>query len=123
MIKSSFGGLCQVTDTICIPMGQMKKVYMDALKYRYADSLLKIVESQLAEKKAQVEILEEKGEEVSANHQKEIANLEGQVGTLKDQVNGFEKMWKREKRRRRLSQAVGIITTVAAVALPLVITK
>lgn len=101
----------------------MKKVYVDALKYRYADSLLKIVESQLAEKKAQVEILEEKGEEVSANHRKEIANLEGQVGTLKDQVNGFEKMWKREKRRRRLSQAVGIITTVAAVALPLVITK
>lgn len=104
-------------------MGQMKKVYVDALKYRYADSLLKIVESQLAEKKAQVEILEEKGEEVTANHRKEIANLEGQIATMKDQVAGFEKMWKREKRRRRLSQAVGIITTVAAVALPLFITK
>ena len=123
MIKSSFGALSQTTDTICAPVQQMKKVYADALKYRYADSLLKIVEGQLAEKKAQVEILEEKGEEVSANHRKEIINLEGQIGTLKDQVNGFEKMWRREKRRRRLAQAAGIVTTVAAIAVPLFITK
>lgn len=117
LIKSSCVGLCQNIDTLCVPMPQAKKVYSDALKYRYTDSLLKLSELQLAEKKEQVRLLEEQGAEVSSNHRKEITNLENQVGVLKDQVNGFEKMWKREKRRRKLSQAGGILAVAAAIFL------
>lgn len=98
-------------------MPQAKKVYSDALKYRYTDSLLKLSELQLAEKKEQVRLLEEQGAEVSGNYRKEITNLENQIGVLKDQVNGFEKLWKREKRRRKLSQAGGILAVAAAIFL------
>jgi hypothetical protein len=135
MIKSSFAGQSAIItknttdtlrnplDTICKPTEELKAVYSDALRYRYADSLLKITESQLAEKKAQAEILEERGLEITDNHRREISNLEGQVATLKDQLDVFEKMWKREKRKRRLSQGVGVLTTLAAIILPLIIKK
>ena len=107
----------QVIDTICIPVASAKKVYGDALKYRYTDSLLKINEAQLAEKKLQLQLMEDKESEVANNHRREIANLEGQIGTLKEQVKGFERMWRRERRNRRLSQAGGILATAAAIYL------
>ena len=116
-IGSSYGLRSQTIDTICIPVATAKKVYSDALKYRYTDSLLKLSELQLAEKKEQVRILEEQGLEVSINHRKEVTNLENQVAVLKDQVNGFERIWKREKRRRKLSQAGGILAVAAAIFL------
>ena len=107
----------QVIDTICIPVQNAKKVYGDALKYRYTDSLLKICEAQLAEKKLQVQLLGDKEGEVANNHRREIANLEGQIGTLKEQVKGFERMYKRERRNRRLSQAGGFLAVAAAIYL------
>lgn len=122
LIKCSSEGLCQNTtkntsDTLCRPLNELKLVYSDALRYRLTDSLLKLSELQLAEKKEQVRLLEEQGAEVSSNHRKEITNLENQIGVLKDQVNGFEKLWKREKRRRKLSQAGGILAVAAAIFL------
>jgi hypothetical protein len=107
----------QVIDTICIPTVQAKKIYGDALKFRYTDSLLKLTESQLAEKRQQLQLMEDKESEVANNHRREIVNLENQVGVLKEQVQGFEKMWKRERRKRRLSQAGGIVAVIAAVFL------
>jgi len=107
----------QVIDTICIPTVQAKKIYGDALKFRYTDSLLKLTESQLAEKRLQLQLMEDKEGEVANNHRREIVNLENQVGVLKEQVQGFEKMWKRERRKRRLSQAGGIVAVIAAVFL------
>jgi len=107
----------QTIDTICLPVVQAKKVYGDALKFRYTDSLLKLTESQLAEKRVQLQLMEDKESEVANNHRREIVNLENQVGVLKEQVQGFEKMWKRERRKRRLSQAGGIVAVIAAVFL------
>jgi len=107
----------QAIDTICFPISQAKKVYTDALKFRYTDSLLKLTESQLAEKRLQLQLMEDKEGEVANNHRREIVNLENQVGVLKEQVQGFEKMWKIERRKRRLSQAGGIVAVIAAVFL------
>ncbi len=107
----------QVIDTICIPIVQAKKVYGDALKFRYTDSLLKLTEAQLAEKRVQLQLMEDKEGEVANNHRREIVNLENQVGVLKEQVKGFETMWQREKRKRKWSQAGGIVAVVAAIFL------
>ena len=107
----------QVIDTICIPTIQAKKIYGDALKFRYTDSLLKLTESQLAEKRLQLQLMEDKEGEVANNHRREIVNLENQVGVLKEQVKGFETMWQREKRKRKWSQAGGIVAVVAAIFL------
>ena len=107
----------QVIDTICIPVQNAKKVYGDALKFRYTDSLLKISEAQLAEKRAQLQLMEDKESEVANNHRREVTNLEGQVAMLKEQVKGFERMYKRERRNRRLSQAGGFLAVAAAIYL------
>lgn len=107
----------QAIDTICFPISQAKKVYTDALKFRYTDSLLKLTESQLAEKRLQLQLMEDKEGEVANNHRREIVNLENQVGVLKEQVQGFEKLWKRQKRRAKLYAAGGGIITIASIFL------
>lgn len=122
MIKSSCAVLSQNTpistsDTLCKTVSELKVVYGDALKFRYTDSLLKLTESQLAEKRLQLQLMEDKEGEVANNHRREIVNLENQVGVLKEQVQGFEKLWKRERRKRRLSQAGGIVAVIAAIFL------
>ena len=122
LIKCSSEGLCQNTtkntsDTLCRPLNELKLVYSDALRYRLTDSLLKLSELQLIEKKEQVRLLEEKGWEVSVNYQREITNLENQIEVLKDQAKAFESMWKKERKKRRLSQAGGILAVAAAIFL------
>lgn len=117
LIGSNYAGVSQTTDTICLPVQSAKKVLADAYKYRYTDSLLKITEAQLAEKKQQLELMEDKESEVANNNRKEIANLEAQIAVTKDQVNGFEKMYKRERRKRRLSQGVGVVAIIATIFL------
>jgi hypothetical protein len=102
---------------LCKTVSELKVVYGDALKFRYTDSLLKLTESQLAEKRLQLQLMEDKEGEVANNHRREIVNLENQVGVLKEQVQGFEKLWKRERRKRRLSQAGGIVAVIAAIFL------
>lgn len=98
-------------------MPTAKKVLSDAYKYRYTDSLLKISEAQLSEKKLQLDLMAEKEGEVAGNHRREIVNLEGQIATLKTQVDGFERMYKRERRKRRLSQVGGILAAGVAIYL------
>lgn len=116
-VLDSSGRMVFGNDTICLPITQAKKVLADAYKFRYTDSLLRIVERQLSEKQEEIKLLEEKGQEVSNNHRREVVNLEGQIATLKDQANGFEKMWRKERRRRRLAQAGGAVVAGLAIYL------
>lgn len=95
----------------------MKKVYGDALKYRYTDSLLKISEAQLAELKTTVSLLTEKDQETKNNYERQIANLESQIAVFKDQVSVLEKSVKREKRKRFWTSVGGTLTTIAGLFL------
>lgn len=118
LTKSSSESVCQVTqptDTICLPFQQAKRVYADALKYKLTDSLLKITEAQAYQLKAKIDLLEEQEVDLRNNYQRELANLENTIALLKDQVKGFEKMVRIERRKRRWATFGGIVTTAAAI--------
>lgn len=119
LTKSSFEGRCQVIDTICLPTTAVKKIYSDARAYQLTDSLLKLSERQLSELKGQVSLLEEKDVETRGNYEAQIKNLESQVSLYKEQVKAFEQIVRRERRKRRLITAGGILTTGAALFLSL----
>lgn len=99
------------TDTICRPVPEYKVVYRDAKLYRYTDSLLKLVEQQVKELEGQIKLLNEKDGELKAMYDNQLDILRQEITLYKDQINGYEKLVKRERRKRRLATAGGILTT------------
>lgn len=108
---------------MCKLVTELKVVYKDARLYRYTDSLLKIAESQVSELKVRVSLLDEKEIEVKNNYERQILNLNSQITLLKEQVVGFEKLVKRERRRLFWAKTLGGFATAAAIVVPLLINK
>lgn len=119
LIGSNYATLSQTTDTICAPVSQMKKVYAAAAQKKIVDSLLLIANSQVAELKSQISLLEERDIETRNNYQRQIDNLERQTALYIEQVKGFEKLLRRERTKRRLITGAGILTTTAALLMGL----
>lgn len=119
MIRSSYGQAQTTSDTICLDVTKYKKVYTAALQKKVVDSLLYISTRQLSELKSQIELLEEKEQELKNNYQRQIDNLNSQIAIYTDQVKGYEALVKKERRKRRLITATGILTTGAAIFLSL----
>lgn len=122
LIKSSFAGLSQNStqnpnDTICVTIAEGKTLYTAATMYKYTDSLLKITEAQVSELKTAIRLLEEKDAEQRALYERMIVNLNGQIDLLKNQVKGFEKIVRAERRKRFWSSLAGVVTTGAAMYL------
>lgn len=114
---SNFAGQSQITDTICAPVAQMKKVYAAAAQKKVADSLLVLAERQLSEYRNQISILDEKQADQKAFYDGQITNLQNQIALYKDQINGYERLLRKERRKRRLTTFGGILTTAAATFL------
>lgn len=119
LIRSSYGQAQTTSDTICLDVTKYKKVYTAALQKKVVDSLLYISTRQLSELKSQIELLEEKEQELKNNYQRQIDNLNSQIAIYTDQVKGYEALVKKERRKRRLITATGILTTGAAIFLSL----
>lgn len=99
------------SDTICKPVSELKVVYTDALKYRYADSLVKIYEAQVSELKYNISLLSEKEQEEKNNYERQVSNLQQQIGILNEWVKADARLLKREKRKSFWSKVAGIVTT------------
>lgn len=119
LIRSSLGQAQITTDTICLEVTKFKKIYSAALQKKVADSLLSISEKQVAQLNVSMSLLSEKETETKANYEMQLANLTNQIALYKEQINGYERLVKRERRKRRLTTAAGILTTGAALFLSL----
>jgi len=117
MTGSSFAGVCQISDTLCFPVPVIRKVLIAAEQKKVADSMLKIAEFQIVQHENTIKLLGEKDIELKAMYEGQITNLNQQIELYKDQIAGYEKLLKRERRKRRLITAAGIVTTGAALYL------
>jgi hypothetical protein len=111
LISSNFVQGQNPTDTICISTPQFKKVYAAALQKKVADSLLSISERQVLQLQNTINLLGEKDGDLKAMYEGQIANLNQQVALYKDQINGYEKLLRKERFRRRLTAGAGILAT------------
>lgn len=110
LTRSNSGQAQPGTDTICLPVPVFKKIYSAALQKKYTDSLLVITEKQVSELQAAVGLLEEKDGELKRMYEAQIANLNNQISIFKDQVIGYEKLLKKERRRRFWTGALSVVT-------------
>ena len=101
----------QTTDTICAPVAQMKKVYAAAAQKKVADSLLVIAEKQVAELNNQITLLDGKNAEQKAMCDNQLELLYQEISLYKDQIQGYEKLLRKERRKRFFTTAGGLLTT------------
>lgn len=111
LIRSSFGQAQIATDTICIEVPKFKKIYTAALQKKVADSLLSIAEKQIAQLQNTISLLGEKDAEQKAMYDNQLDILHQETELYKDQINGYERLLKKEKRKRFFATVGGFITT------------
>lgn len=112
MIGSNFAGVCQISnDTLCFDVPVVRKLLIAASQKKVADSLLSICEKQVAELNGQIKLLGEKDGEFKAMYDGQLENLHQQIVLYKDQIAGYEKLLRKERRKRRAITAAGIATT------------
>lgn len=116
-IGSNLGLQSQTTDTICAPVAQMKKVYAAAAQKKVADSLLVIAEKQVAELNNQITLLDGKSAEQKAMFDNQLELLHQEIVLYKDQISGYEKLLRKERRKRFFTAVGGVLTTSAALFL------
>ena len=123
----SFAGSSQTTDTVCLPVADAKKVLADAkqkpvLLERIAllTDDIRLLNARIAVKDSLINTYVAK----DGNNQAIIKALEDQKGIMEeqrklfeDQVKGYEKLLRREKRKRFWTAVGGTMTTAAALYL------
>lgn len=98
-------------DTMCIPVDTLKKIYTAAASAKELRVQISILNERIETKKA--ELMEIKNRDSA-----EIVTLRGNISRLleekalyDDQLNGYERLLRKEKRKRFWTAAGGLITT------------
>ena len=84
---------------------------------KVADSLLIIAEKQVKELQNTIDILGDKSVEQKAMCDSQMDLLRQEITLSKDQINGYERLLKRERRKRIFTAVGGVLTTSAALFL------
>jgi hypothetical protein len=108
---SSLEGQSQTSDTICAPVAQMKKVYAAALQKRVCDSMNVILEARINSLNNSIALLNQKDSVTVAGYEGQLKVFREEKALYQDQMKGFEKLVRREKRKRFFATAGGILTT------------
>lgn len=118
---ASFAGNSQTTDTICLPIAQAKKVLADAkqkpvlqenIALLQAD--IKTLTDRISVKEAEIRNLDGQlvaDQEIINQLKAEKQLYEEQRSIMLDQAKGFEKLIKKEKRKRRWTAFWGLAGT------------
>lgn len=118
---ASFAGNSQTTDTICLPVAQAKKVLADAKqkpllleKIQLLQADIKLMEERIAAKESIINNMEAEAmssQEIIDQLKEEKQMYEEQKKIMLDQARAFEKLLKKEKRKRRWTAFAGFVST------------
>lgn len=121
LIKSSFVGSCQVTDTICLPIEQAKKILTDAKKSDILQEKVLLLENDIAllskrivdkdEAIALYKALDNNNSVIILELEEQKKIMEEQRKVFEDQIKSYEKLLKRERRKRFWTAAGGVLST------------
>lgn len=121
LIVASFAGNSQTTDTICLPIAQAKKVLADAKqkpvlqeKIALLQADIKTLADRISVKEAEIRNLDGQlvvDQEIINQLKEEKRLYEELKSIMLDQAKAFEKLIKKEKRKRRWTAFWGITGT------------
>ena len=89
----------------------IRKVLIAAAQKKVADSLLSISENQVSQLENTIRLLGLKDSTQKLFYESQLTEFRNQVVLYKDQINGYEKLLKRERRKRFFTAAGGVVAT------------
>ena len=99
------------TDTICFPVDTVKKILVAAERSKVLDRQIVILNLRITSKDNTIRLLQKKDSTSVAKYNQQLKLNEDEKKIYKDQLNGYEKLLKRQKRKTFLATAGGILTT------------
>lgn len=126
-LRMSFAGSSQATDTICLPFEQVKKVLVDAKqkpvlleKIDLLSADIVLLNKRIAIKDSIInlmELSEMSSQEIIKVLKEEKQIMQDQRKVFEGQLSSYEKLLRKERRKRRWTAVGGIMLTGAATYL------
>ena len=105
------------TDTLCLPTENVRGLVIAAKQGDALKQQVVILNDRIGLLQSIVKELELKDSASKSGYTAQIAALLEEKKIYQDQLNTYEKLLKRERRKRRLATAGGIVTTGLAIYL------
>lgn len=107
------GKICvgQLNDTLCFPTNTIKAVLIDAEKGKVYKQQVTLLNSRIDNLGLQIKELEQKNDTLSSGMANQIKLLSEQKGLFQNQLDGYEKLLRRERRKRTFTTIAGGLIT------------
>ena len=121
IVKTSFEGKCQIIDTTCVPTAQLKKILTDARQKPVLLERIEILKSDISYLNSRVAVKDSiinlydlsdlQSKEIISQLKEEKRIYEEEIVVFKKQLVSFEKLLRKEKRKRRWTAFGGLALT------------
>ena len=107
------GKICvgQLNDTLCFKTETIKAVLIDAEKGKVYKQQVTLLNSRIDNLGFQIKELEQKNDTLSSGMANQIKLLSEQKGLFQSQLDGYEKLLRRERRKRTFTTIAGGLIT------------
>jgi hypothetical protein len=110
-LTMSCAGQSITTDTLCFPVSVIKKVLIAAEQKKVLDSQVIILNERIANFQLVIATLNAKDSATVAKYEAEIKVMKDQRVVFEEQIKNYDKLLKREKRKRILTTVGGVLST------------
>ena len=113
----SCAGQSKTTDTLCFPVEVIRKVLIAAEQKKILEQQVTILNDRIAGFQQEIKLLTDKDAETVASYDRQIAEMLEQRKVFEQQLKDFEKIVRKERRKRFWTAAGGVVTTGIAAYL------
>lgn len=109
----------QSKDTLCFPTETVRSLLINAEQGKLLKKHVLVLNDRITILQDMVKNLEQRDTATVGSYEREISVMREQRALFEDQIKTYETLLRRERRKRRLITATGILTTGAALFLSL----
>ena len=117
LLKMSFAGSSQSTDTTCTPTEKLRQVITDAKMKPVLEERIAILNDRIANYQIIIGNLNEKDSVTVAGYENQIRLMREEKAIYEDQIKGYERLLRKQKRKTFFTAAGGFLATGAALYL------
>ena len=101
----------QQSDTLCLPTNSVRAILIDAEKGKEYKKQVDLLNQRIVLVQSQMKELEQKDSAAIAGFSSQIKTMNEEIALYKDQINGYERMLKRERFKRKMVTVGGVVAT------------
>ena len=111
LLRMNFAASSQSIDTTCTQTEKLRQVITDAKMKPVLEERIAILNDRIANFQIIISNLNEKDSITVSAYEKQIQLYRDEKKVYEDQINGYEKLLKRERRKRFFTAAGGVVAT------------